>query len=145
MNEFQALMGILVLKHMDSLIDKGRMIEAVYRERLANIPGIKLPPPLPSNIKYNHAYMPVEVNDEEFGMSRDALYDELKKYNVFARKYFYPLLTDFACYKSIHTQDPLSVAKGVAQRILCLPTYYKLGSDEVAKICEGIQNIDRKI
>ena len=113
MNEFQALMGILVLKHIDDLIEKGRAIESIYREILTDIPGIRIPPLLPPNVRYNYSYMPIEVDEKEFGMSRDQLYEELKKFNVHARRYFYPLVSDFACYQSIIPKDPLTVEKGV--------------------------------
>ena len=138
MNEMQALMGILVLKHIDELIEKGRQIEAIYRERLKDIPGIHIPPELPENIKYNYAYFPIEIDESEFGMSRDMLYSRLREYNVFARRYFYPLVTDFACYKHVHTQDPLVVAKDAAGRILCLPTYYGLTTNDTNKISKII-------
>jgi len=138
MNEIQALMGSLVLKRIDDLIEKGRAIEAVYRERLADVPGIRFTQQLSSGVQYNYAYMPVEVDEKEFGMSRDALYEELRKYNVFARRYFYPLVSDFACYRSISVTDPLTVARRVAERILCLPTYYDLAIDDVERICDTI-------
>lgn len=138
MNEMQALMGILVLKHIDELVEKGRAIEAVYREKLAGVPGIHIPPSLPSNVRYNYGYMPVEVDEGEFGMSRDRLYEELKKLNVHGRRYFYPLVSDFACYQNIRTRDPLTVAKRVTERILCLPTYQDLRLDDVTRICDII-------
>jgi dTDP-4-amino-4,6-dideoxygalactose transaminase len=63
------------------------------------------------------------------------VYEKLKKYNVHARRYFYPLVSDFACYQNVQTRDPLVVARGVAKRILTLPTYYDLDLDSVARIC----------
>jgi dTDP-4-amino-4,6-dideoxygalactose transaminase len=135
MNEMQALMGTLVLKHLDEIVEKRRAIEAKYRERLADVPGLHFPPPLPPGVRYNYGYVPVEVDEAEFGMSRDRLYDELKKYNVHARRYFYPLVSDFACYQDIQSRDPLTVARGVAERILCLPTYTDLETDSVERIC----------
>ena len=135
MNEMQALMGILVLKHLDELIEKGRVIETVYRERLADVPGIRIPPSLPSNVRYNYGYMPVEVDEAGFGMSRDQLYEQLKKLNIHARRYFYPLVSDFACYQNVQTRDPLTVARGVAKRILTLPTYHAISEEIVERIC----------
>jgi len=135
MTEMQALMGTLVLEHFDELVEKGRAVESIYRERLADVPGIHMPPPLPPNVRYNYGYVPVEVDEAEFGMSRDQLYLELKKHNVHARRYFYPLVADFACYQYVQTSDPLSVAGRVAERILCLPTYHGLGVGEVEAVC----------
>ena len=85
--------------------------------------------------------MPIEVDEKEFGMSRDRLYVELKKFNIHARRYFYPLVTDFACYQSIIPKDPLTVAKGVAERILTLPTYYELTLGNADIISDFIANI----
>ena len=141
MNEMQALMGIHVLKYLDEIIEKGRQIDALYRERLAAVPGIHLPLSLPEDIRYNYAYMPVEVYEEEFGMNRDELYEKLKQYNVFARRYFYPLICDFACYKSISIGASLEVAQKVSERILTLPTYYDLSLDDVNLICDILVQI----
>ncbi|MEI7899365.1 MAG: DegT/DnrJ/EryC1/StrS family aminotransferase [bacterium] len=141
MNELQALMGILVLKHLDNVIENRRVIEAVYRERLADVPGIHIPPPLPDNVRYNFGYVPIEVDEAEFRMSRDQLCEKLKKCNIYARKYFYPLVSDFACYQHVQTRDLLTVARAVAKRILTLPTYHELPEEAVKRICRYISEI----
>jgi dTDP-4-amino-4,6-dideoxygalactose transaminase len=138
MNEMQALMGILVLRHLDNLIERSRKIDATYRQCLKDVPGIQFTPPLPKEVGYNYIYEPVEIIEEEFGMSRDALYDHLKEYNIFTRRYFYPLLCDFPCYRNVAFKDPLRVAREVSKRILCLPIYADLVSDDVTRICEVI-------
>ena len=68
MNEIQALMGILVLKHMDKLIESSEKIAMTYRECLKDVSGIIIPPPLPENVKYNFVYQPIEVDEEQFGI-----------------------------------------------------------------------------
>jgi len=138
MNEMQALMGSMMLGYLDKLIEKRRKITEIYRQRLNDISGIRLPPSLPADITYNYAYMPIEVHEKEFGMSRDELYEELKKYNIFARRYFYPLICDYACYRSVSVKDPLTVARLVASRVLTLPIYYDLSFDDVQRICDII-------
>ena len=86
----------------------------------------------------------VEIDEKEFGMSRDQLYETLKKYNIFTRRYFYPLVCDFACYKSVAVKDPLTVARKISERILTLPTYYDLALGDVEKICDIIVEIHSK-
>jgi dTDP-4-amino-4,6-dideoxygalactose transaminase len=144
MNEMQALMGIHVLKYLDEIIEKGQKIDALYRERLSTVSGISIPPPLPEDINYNYAYLPIEVDEKQFGMSRDALYETLKELNVFTRRYFYPLVCDFACYRNIAVVDPLTVARRVASRILILPNYYDLHIDEVMKISDVIEYLGKR-
>ena len=139
MNEFQALMGLKVLEHVDEIIDKSRAVYECYRENLKSVPGISLAKDLPASVKWNYSYMPVEVDEKEFGLSRDALYLELRALNVFVRKYFYPLVCDFACYKDIPVEDSLPVARNVASRIMTLPIYPDLDLRDVERICQMIR------
>jgi dTDP-4-amino-4,6-dideoxygalactose transaminase len=141
MNEMQALMGILVLQHIDELIERSRKIDEIYRDRLKNISGIKFPPPVPKEIFYNHAYEPIEIIEDEFGMSRDALTEKLKKNNIYCRRYFYPLICDFPCYSSLSVNDPLTIARSIAKRILTLPIYDALTIEDVDIICDRITDI----
>ncbi|MDY0042930.1 MAG: DegT/DnrJ/EryC1/StrS family aminotransferase [Desulforhabdus sp.] len=141
MNEMQALMGLHVLQYLDEIIQKRARIAGLYRDRLKNIPGIRLVPSLPSDIKYNNAYMPIEVDEEEFGMSRDALYERLKEWNVYTRRYFYPLICDYPCYRNLSVNGSLPVARRVADRILTLPIYDSLELSDVKLICGIIEQL----
>lgn len=141
MNEIQALMGIQMLTYMEDFIAKQEEIDTIYRERLQDVPGIRFCPEMPENVRYNYGYVPVEISEKEFGLSRDELNERLKQYNVFTRRYFYPLVCDFACYQSLSVNDPLTVARKVAKHILTLPTYYELSLDEVHRICDIIKHI----
>ena len=141
MNEVQALMGLQVLDHLEGIIGRRAKIDAIYRSRLKQIPGIQIPSLPADNVRYNHAYFPVEIDAQAFGMSRDSLYAALQKYNVFTRRYFYPLVSDFACYRSLSTNDPLPTANRVALRILTLPIYDALALEDVEKICDVIAHL----
>ena len=143
MNEMQSLMGILVLKHLEEIILKRSKVADLYRQRLKEIPGIRLLKSLSPDIKYNHVYVPIEVQEQEFGMSRDALYESLKQYNVFSRRYFYPLVCDYACYRSVSINDPLTVARRAADRILTLPIYDTLELSKVDTICDIILSLQK--
>ena len=141
MNEMQALMGAQVLRYLDEVIEKRARITELYRDLLKEVPGIHLPPPFPPEIKYNYAYMPIEVDKQEFGMDREALYEKLKEWNVFTRRYFYPLVCDFACYQSVTVNGPLTLARRAAERILTLPIYDSLDLSDVEAICKIIKSL----
>jgi dTDP-4-amino-4,6-dideoxygalactose transaminase len=100
----------------------------------------RLPPCESLAYEPNFAYLPIEITPE-YGLSRDALYEKLKTFNVFARRYFYPLVTDFECYKSTSYAkgEGLLMAKEVADRIVTLPIYFDLEIDDVGRICEMIK------
>ena len=144
MNEMQALMGSMVLKYLEEIISKRARITELYRKHLKEIPGIHLVPSLSSDVRYNHAYMPIEVDEKEFGMSCDVLYEKLKQFNVHTRRYFYPLICDYACYRNVSVKDPLIIARRVADRILTLPIYDSLELSDVEAICEIVQHLRHK-
>src|SRR5664280_2020488 len=94
MNEFQAALGILQLKYLDEAIGKRKILTEMYRRFLREIPGIKIMQNVPG-IGYNFAYFPILIDSVKFGRSRDEVYNELKSHNIFSRRYFYPLISQF--------------------------------------------------
>lgn len=141
MNEFCAAMGVCNLRHLDAEIEKRAHVEVRYRERLEGVPGIKLVEPQPG-VRANHAYMPVVFGDE-FGATRDEVFDALAGKDIHARKYFYPLVTDYACYRSVYASERTPVARDVASRVLTLPMYADLALSDVDRICDVIRRCAR--
>jgi len=89
-------------------------------------------------VKPNYAYFPVVFDG--YKKTRDEIFEELKTNNVMARKYFYPLTNDFACYKEQYNADDTPVAKHIAERVLTLPLYADLALEDVDRICEIIKS-----
>ncbi|MCR4754351.1 MAG: DegT/DnrJ/EryC1/StrS family aminotransferase [Lachnospiraceae bacterium] len=144
MNEFSAVMGICNLRHLNREIDKRRRVTEIYNERLKSISGITIPI-IQNNIRPNYAYYPIIVDSIRYGMSRDALYDILAKEGIYVRKYFFPLISDFGCYKGKFTSDKTPMAQRMADSVLTLPLYGDIEDDIVHKICDiiGDTNIVR--
>lgn len=140
MNEFQAAMGLINLRYINDQIKNRKIIAETYRKELMNITGIYYVDEV-ENIKYNYAYFPIIVDEELCGITRNDLYDRLKEYNIFTRKYFYPLVTDFNCYKGKYYDNSLVNAKYVADRVLILPIYAQLTKEEAANIVNIIKTI----
>ncbi|MBE6062865.1 MAG: DegT/DnrJ/EryC1/StrS family aminotransferase [Clostridium butyricum] len=140
MNEFQAAMGIVNLRYVDNEMDNRRKITNEYRNGLGEIKGIKLLKEK-KNIKYNYAYFPILIEESITKITRNELYEELKKYNIYTRKYFYPLTTEFDCYKGEFDDSNIPNAKYVADRILTLPLYGSLKIEETRFIINAIREI----
>jgi dTDP-4-amino-4,6-dideoxygalactose transaminase len=134
MNEFQAAFGLLQLKHVSKAIDRRREIDAQYREQLSSVKGISCPR-LPAETIYNHAYFPILVK-KDYPLSRDELNDKLRQHGIFARRYFYPLISEFPMYRGLPSaaQSNLPVARKVADQVLCLPIYPALENESIKKI-----------
>lgn len=139
MNEVQAAMGLLQLKSFDENIKKRKVVAETYRELLKDIKGISMLSE-PEDTVSNYAYFPIFVNEIEYGMSRDNLYDKLKDNNIYSRRYFYPLISEFSMYKGLESANPsnLPIAEKMANSVICLPIYSELDLETVEKICSII-------
>ena len=82
------------------------------------------------------------VDEKEYGMSRDALYEKLKQNNIFGRRYFYPLISEFSMYRGLESSAPenLPVAHRMANEVICLPIYSELDL-KIVEIISSIINV----
>lgn len=139
MNEMQALMGEQCLNVIDTLIAHRRAIYEVYRCTFENAPVQILDRSesmYGKAVVHNYAYCPILFDAFD---ARETVYRRLKDFNVFSRRYFYPLLTDFAPY--VCGKGVCPVAKDVAARVLTLPTYHELNLDDVKAIADNVKEI----
>lgn len=135
MNELQALMGELVLQRIDEIIASRAAIHDAYVNRLRGIPGLRLPPQPPADVRHNYAYFPIEIDPAAFGATRDEVHARLRQHNIVSRRYFYPLTCDFACYLDLPLRHPLTVGRSVASQVLTVPIYHSLDPTSVDTIC----------
>lgn len=140
MNELQAAYGLLQLKYVDVNIAKRRTIKDFYHETLTDIPGVSFMSDM-EGVDYTYSYFPIFIDSKVFGKTRDELYDELKKHNIYGRRYFYPLISQFPSYKGLTSAKPsnLPVAENVAGKVICLPIYPSLKQEEILSICKIIK------
>lgn len=127
MNEMQAALGLLQLKHYDSYIEKRKIIANIYQKKLESAKGIKLISLNKYTTDYNYPYFPIFI-EEIFGLTRDELYTKFKEKNIFTRRYFYPLISNFSTYRGLPSANPKNLpnAYEMAQKVLCLPIYANL-------------------
>lgn len=140
MNEFAAIMGLCNLKYVDGNIQMRRKKVQLYNEQLegsSHVRTLKFDNP---DVTYNYAYYPIVFSTAEL---RDDIYNELKKENIYARKYFYPLTSDAACFGDQYSASELDVARDISARVLVLPLYPELEDSSIIRVVQNIKNIDR--
>lgn len=134
MSEINASFGLVQLKHMPEVMRRRTEIDALYRDRLKDVKGIHCLPQAGQCVA-NHSYFPILV-EPDYPHSRDALYQKLKDNGIFARRYFYPLITDFPMYRGLPSSERsnLPVAAAAADKVLCLPIYPGLADVDVERV-----------
>lgn len=134
MNEFQAIMGLCNLNHIEEELLKRKRIVERYRERLTQVSEIKISK-RQENVQENYAYFPISIKDE-CKYDRDQIYRKMHENNIFTRKYFYPLTNEFQCYHGQFNSNRTPAALQASRRILTLPLYADLEIKDVDRICD---------
>ena len=137
MNEFCAAMGLCNLRHVEADIAARKRVTETYRERLEDVPGLQLSP-LQKDVRPNYSYFPVVIDEEAFGAGRDEVFEALAAQGIGARKYFYPLVNDFGCYRDAYSSGETPVARRISSRVITLPLYPDLPAEDAARISEII-------
>lgn len=133
-SELHAAMGLSVLPYMPSILRKRKELSDRYDSVLKNLRIKKQQ--LLKGAGYNYSYYPIVFETE--ALLQKSM-EELNKYQVFPRRYFYPSL-DTLNYVD---EQLCPVSRDIAGRILCLPLYYDLSLEEVdmiARLLLRVQN-----
>lgn len=139
MNEFSAALGLLQLQHIDKVLQCREKVVKRYVEELSDVSGISWIVPHPGSSS-NYSYFPILV-DEPYPLSRDALYQAMRAEGVFARRYFYPLISDFSVYRGLLSsrQENLPNARYFASKVLCLPIFPTMSDKELFRVVKVVR------
>ena len=139
-DEIRSAYGLLNLKQVDTAIEARHQVAIKYREVLRTIKGIRVMEDIPG-VRHNYSYFPIFVDAKEYGMTRDELYYKLKESNIWGRRYFYPLISEFSTYRGLESARPegLPVAKKIADSVICLPIHHGLTDLEIQLIIDIIK------
>jgi len=140
MSEINAAFGLLQLQHIDEVLTVRQEVDRQYRQGLDGITGIRCVG-TSGQKRANYGYFAILVGSD-YPMSRDALYQRLKDHGIYARRYFYPLISDFPMYRGLPSaaRANLPVASAIAEQVICLPIYPHLSDDDLKRIIFIIAN-----
>ena len=131
-SEFHAAMGLSNLKYIKDILLKQCRLSLCYDEGLRELKVQR--PKIATYCNYNYAYYAILFQTENELITAKK---HLEKNQVFARRYFYPVLSSL----DYLTNQSMPVAENIANRVLCLPMYYELKQNEVELICQLLKEI----
>lgn len=131
-SEFHAAMGLVNLKHFNSILTGRKEVCSLYDTLLGKIEITR--PSQPKGLKYNYAYYPVIFKSKEIALS---IREKLNLINVFPRRYFYPSLNTLPYVK----YEPTPISEDICNRVLCLPLYVGLAATDINRICAVINEV----
>ncbi|MRR14395.1 DegT/DnrJ/EryC1/StrS family aminotransferase, partial [archaeon] len=109
MTEIQAAIGLILLDYVEEERKKREAILQTYRECLQDVDGLTFLPYDMNGVLNSFQYCVLKIDEKAFGRSRDFVYEEFKKFNVFTRKYFSPLCSSYTCYKHLPSSSPVNL------------------------------------
>ena len=142
MDEVRSAYGLLNLRQVDAAIEARQKVAIDYRKALRNVEGISFWDDMPG-VRHNYSYFPIFVDAERYGMTRDELYFKMKDRNVWGRRYFYPLISEFSTYRGLESANPANLpqATKMANSVICLPMHHALSKEDIQRTIDCVTNI----
>ena len=142
MDEVRSAYGLLNLRQVDAAIEARKKVAIDYRKALRNVEGISFWDDMPG-VRHNYSYFPIFVDAERYGMTRDELYFKMKDRNVWGRRYFYPLISEFSTYRGLESANPANLpqATKMANSVICLPMHHALSEEDIQRTIDCVTNI----
>lgn len=139
MDEVRSAYGLLNLKQVDSAIAARKHAADAYRKALRNVEGITFFDDMPG-VRHNYSYFPIFVDEEKYGMTRDELYFKMRDKDIWGRRYFFPLISDFSPYRSLDSASPANLpnARKMADSVICLPMHHLLSDEDIQRVIDCI-------
>lgn len=140
MTEVCAAMGLTSLESVGEFMATNRGNYQAYRCGLEGIPGINLMH-YDESERGNYQYIVVEVDEQEAGLTRDALVEVLFAENVLARRYFFPGCHRMEPYRSYfpHASLVLPETEKLCRRVMVLPNGTSVNEQTIAHICRIVR------
>jgi dTDP-4-amino-4,6-dideoxygalactose transaminase len=133
-SEFHAAMGLANFPFIDRILESRKKQSLHYSEMLK---GLKVKHiKINADAEFNFAYYPVVFENEEILLN---LIETLNLNRIAPRRYFYPPLNKL----SYTNNQEATVGEDLSHRILCLPLYYDLTSEEINYICRIILRVQK--
>lgn len=141
MDEVRAAYGIVALNHVNQAINHRKKVAQQYREALKEVDGITFFNDM-KGVKHNYSYFPIFVDEKRYGMTRDELYFKLLDNNIYGRRYFYPLISEFPTYRGLPSarKENLPNAHKLADSVICLPMHHELSEKDVERIIKVVRS-----
>lgn len=141
MDEMRAAYGLLSLRRVDAAIAARQQVAIRYREALRGVDGITFFDDMPG-VRHNYGYFPIFIDEKAFGMSRDELYNRMKAANIYGRRYFYPLISEFSTYRGLESANPKNLpnATRLSHSVICLPMHHELSDSDIERTIDCVIN-----
>ena len=131
-SEFHAAMGLANYNYIDLIFKQRKKLSERYNLKLKNS---KIKQPIwHFESTRNYAYYPIIFETETILLK---CINNLKKNNIFPRRYFYPSLNNVDIYKS---KSKLPVSDNMSKKVICLPLYHELTFNQINCISDIILN-----
>lgn len=129
-SELQAAMGLTVLPYFDSILKSRITLYNLYFSLLKVNDNLSFQK-IREHTDYNCSYFPVIFKSEQ---QLKSVVEALNSKDIYPRRYFYPSLDSLPYVDDAE----VPISRSIASRILCLPLYFDLKTNEVKQIASII-------
>jgi dTDP-4-amino-4,6-dideoxygalactose transaminase len=138
MTEIHALLGVHGMPGHEAQVRHREQMAALYRERLAEIPGISFQRIAPG-VRCTYNYFALLVDPDLFGMTNHTLHDLLGQVGIESKIYFHPPIHEQRLYRELGEGRSFPNTEWLVRRILCVPLTGHVGEAELERVVGAIR------
>jgi len=137
LTNLQAALGVAQLERIEEFIARKRAIASAYNARLADVPGLVLPPEKPwaRNVYWMYSIL----IGQEYGFSQEQVMAGLRAQGIDSRPFFHPIHT-LPPYQAVAAGQSFPVAERLARQGINLPSAPTLTEAQIERICNVLLN-----
>jgi dTDP-4-amino-4,6-dideoxygalactose transaminase len=142
MSELHAILGLASLEMAEETIARRRRLIHLQKRRLEQLPGIRFQKTTPGGVS-NGVYFSIIIDEDQFGLTRDQLYNALKSENVDSRRDYYPPLhlQRVNAHLAPMYRGVLPHTERVAATSLTLPMFAHMTEEQANGVCDAIERL----
>lgn len=140
MSEINAAVALSVLNSINKEVEIRKSVHQEYHNAFSKFDGLGYPL-FRDNVTRNYLYYPVLIEEKMAGFNRDDLWSALRRHDIYARKYFFPLLSNCRPYSQITATYDLEHAERVSQNVICLPLHSGVRPEDINQIAQVIEDL----
>jgi dTDP-4-amino-4,6-dideoxygalactose transaminase len=139
MSEINAAFGLANLNVLREERLQREIVVATYMEILDDHKSIRIVPRRPESVSPNQ-YFAIRLLGSETSQLRNRVYEKLRARGIYARRYFYPLLSEVPAFRARLTQASFNLpnAARAASEVLVLPLHGGISRNDAVMIASSV-------
>ncbi len=143
MTDIEAAIGLKQLEKLEEFITKRRKNAKYLKDKMSEIEGI-IPPLIKDEVKHSYHQYTILLDLQRLSCTRDEFIEELEQEGIGTAVHYPRPLHKQPVFQEKYGDKDLSISENISERILSLPVYPQLESEDLKKIVNAVEKVAKE-